>query len=354
MFRKIRRDIKKRGDTFQVTIDSKELVPSIEGHGRDRQFFLGFKGTKYPCTERGWSSWASKVLNPGSRDRALRSKDGERWSSSTIRKFLFMTPVGVANQVIRDWWDKSTNVSWNVIRYADTDHPGSIRYIGTNRYQLYKHTDFIKDIQKTYLTGMRLAYASLTEGHMVLRLVGEKKLDVKGQNLYTGFNLCNSENGSSSISLKHIVFDEICSNGLMDVLGDVDVIRQRHTGFDMDQFREKIEGTSADMQRMQDFVTESINYLAQKKMTVEEAHALLDMYRVLYGGGDKFVDMVKGRIENPTTAWGVVSQITEGAQGDGIDWAGRMAHEEGAGRMIKDIKNDRYLDYVQEEPIAQA
>lgn len=354
MFEDLRSQLKEQGETVQVAVQSDKLVPSIEMIGDKRVLFLDYEGHRYPCLEKGWVSWASKILVPTMEERRARDLvDNEtgrnrRWSTGTIRKFLEMTPTAMANTVVRSWWERHQPTDWHVVKYADNGHLGPIRFIGTARYQLYKHHEFLNDLSETDFTGMCIRNQSLTENHMVLRVTDIEELPIEGTNVFSGFHLLNSENGSSSIIVKHMIYDEICTNGMIVVFKDNTVISQRHSRFDMDMFREKVTQASKELPEVHEKAKDLVVDLTGIKLKPEEIDASFSLYEDKYEASKRFADTARTRTPRyGLNAWGVVSAITEVAQNYG--WDDRMEHEVNAGLLVDDLKQGRYKEYITAE-----
>ncbi|MHC4647800.1 MAG: DUF932 domain-containing protein [Planctomycetota bacterium] len=357
MFQEVIDKIKAQGDTIQISVDSDRLVPHVDQVGDKRVFSLSFGGTKYPCCPKGWTSWAARLLTPGTFD--ARKKHGlidestgrmKRWSTSTIRKFLDMTPAELADKVVKSWWERHDPTPWHVVKYADTDKLGSIRFIGSNRYRMYKHVDFLADLSKTDFSGMVVRTESVTEDLMVLRVTGAEPLPVKGiGDVYAGFNLLNSENGSSSISIRHLIYDLICTNGMMVVFDDTSILSQRHSGFDVDAFRSKVHDTAKDLKKVQKDSTRAISGLLDFDLDRNHVDAVLEMYKERYNASEKLITMVDAKL-SPTdnsSGWQIASAITSACQSYG--WADRMEHEASAGKLLTDLRAERHLMYLKED-----
>jgi len=360
MFQRMLGDIRGKGETIQVQVESSKLVPNVRTINGKRLLFLNFDGTDYPCLERGWTSWADKILTPENEGRAkwglVNEETGrkKRWSIGTVRKFLDMTPTDIADTVVKSWWKRHDPTTWHIIKYADNGNgnPGAIRYIGTTHYRLYKHAEFLADLSTTDFSGLDLRTQSLTEDHMVLRLTTDKPLPLPGTtNVFAGFHMLNSENGSSSIQVRHIIYDEICTNGLINLFDKKNLIQQRHSRFDVAEFREKVSESAKTFDDVHKNSVELISYLLSKVLPKDQRDAVLDMYEDKYEASKKFVNAVDTRIGGRDKAWDLISAITETAQV--YDWRTRIRHEEQAGLLVGDIRSDRHMPYVKKEEECQ-
>lgn len=351
----VRNVVSSRNDTIQVQVESDRLIPSVEVVDKKRILFLEFEGTKYPCLDKGWTSWTEKVLTPrGHKDREehglvdTETGRAKRWSISTVRKFLDMTPTHIADSVVKSWWERHDPDLWHLVKYADNGYSGAIRYIGTTRYRLYKHLDFLADLSTTDFTGMTLRHHSVTEDHMVVRVTNAEPLPIDGVDIFAGFHLLNSENGSSSIVVRHLIYDLLCANGLMMIFDKNTIVRQRHSRFDVDAFREKITDVAKTLPEIHDESKTLIIDLISNWLSREEADAALDMYEAQYEASKKFIGAVDARLpKTKMHVWKLVSALTEEAQRYG--WGTRMEHEEQAAGFIRDVRDNKHLAYMKKE-----
>ena len=353
MFEQLMKQVEGKGEVVQVSVPSEKMIPSIEVVDDKRVLFLKYEDHKYQCMEKGWVSWAERVLVP---DIDARKRHGvydnernknRRWSIGTVRSFLNMTPTEIANDAVVSWWKRHPSTDWNIIKYADTDKGlGRIRYIGSSRYNLYRHQDFLSDLSSTDLGSLRVRDSVINENRMVVRITKDKPIKIDGANIFAGFHLYNSENGSSSIGIKHLIFDQICTNGMIIVLDSNQILNQRHSRFDVDEFRNRVVDISKFLPQIHDSATEMVSRLVNIKLNTNEIEAVMRMYKDRFDASNKFIEEV-GNIHHTrysNTAWGVISSITEISQK--YNWETRMLHEENASEMVKLIENKAYGKYL--------
>lgn len=347
MFEPLREEIRGMGETIQVTVDSNKLEPRVSaGHDGSQVFSLIYDGEEYPCLSKGWSSWAQKILVPNGETRSRRynlvdddTGRKKRWSTATVQRFLEMTPVDMAQDVVRSWWHRHEPEQWNVVKYADG---GAIRFIGTHRYRLYKHEDFLDDLAKTKFSGMEVQNATVNEDRMVIRVTDEDPLEDVGENMFAGYHIMNSENGSSSLSIVHLIYDLICTNGLMEMFDKSKVMVQKHIGFDVDSFRDRVVDISETLDELHDKYVDLIRELVSFKLDEERVDAIFKMYEKKYDASQAFIaEAKKHRIK---TFWDLISAITETCQRFG--WDRRLVHESNAGRLVRDVLSGEHLKYL--------
>lgn len=352
MFDGVLEELSALGDTISVPIESDKLIPSMIVEKGKRFFTLEYEGQKYPCMPKVWTSWTDKILRPNITPEELAEHglvDEEtgrmkRWSTSTIRKFLEMTDIELSNQLVRHWWERHQTQQWNLIKYADTDVPNPIRYIGTDKYRLYKHVDFVHDILPGSFDDMVLRNHFITENHLVLRVTDPSPLSIEGSNsIYAGFQLMNSENGSSGILIKFLIFDLICSNGLMMVIDSNTLLSQKHMLFDITQFRHKVSETVKTLKELKTQSIDVINDLFNLDLSIAEIQAILKYYRKEYDASQTFVQQIIE--DDPENGWELISSITRHAQEYQLDT--RMNHETYAGALVHDIYDGKHLKYME-------
>ena len=344
MFESLRDEIQGMGETIQVTVDSDKLVPRVStSTDGERVFSLIYDGEEYPCLRKGWTSWAQKVLVPDKNEYDF--VDGvtgrrRRWSTATVRKFLEMTPVETAQEVVDYWWKRHSPEPWSVVKYADNE---PIRFIGTNRYRLYKHEDFLNDLSKTKFHGMHIQDAAVNEDRMIIRVTSNDPLEDVGKNMFAGYHIMNSENGSSSISIVHMIYDLICTNGLMDMFDQSKVMVQKHIGFNEDDFHDKVVEISETLDELHEKSVELIQKLVSFKLDEEQVDAIFKMYEKKYDASQVFIGMAKEHKIN--NLWDLISAITEKCQK--YNWDRRLSHESTAGRLARQVLAGNHTKYME-------
>jgi hypothetical protein len=306
--------------------------------------------------DKGWVSWAERVLVPDIETRKSHKEDNsdternKRWSIGTVRNFLDMTPVPIANEAITSWWQRHPMTNWNVIKYADNDDGlGAIRYIGSSRYRLYKNDDFVSDLSNTDFGSFEIRDSAINENRMVLRVSQKDPLPIDGVNVFAGFHIYNSENGSSTIGIKHLIFDKICSNGLIIVLDSKQILNQRHCRFEPNEFRNKIVDISKFLPQIHDSATKLVGKLINMKLEMGEVEAIMRMYQDRTDASNSFIEEAASlsRGKYRSNAWGVLSAITDTAQR--YNWDTRITHEEQASELIKLIEDGSYKKYLSDD-----
>jgi hypothetical protein len=322
--------------------------------GDKRVLHLDYEGHKYPCLDRGWMSWANKVLVPhgeGRRKHGLIDEEtgrNKRWSISTVRKFLEMTPTDIADQVVKSWWERHNPTDWHVVKYADAGQLGAIRYIGTNRYRLYRNIDFLRDLSGSEFASLHVRDSTVNENHMILRVTGNQPLDIEGVDVFAGYHIYNSENGCSSIGIKHMIYDKVCTNGMIIVFNADQILNQRHSKFDEDVLRQRVIDISKLLPEIHRSATSLVSRLVNIKLDTTQIDAVLAMYKARVDASNKFIeDARQAQPRYGNTAWGVLSSITETAQN--YNWETRMNHEEQASDIVDSIESGEYEKYIEKE-----
>lgn len=353
MFGELRQQVEDMGETVQVMISSDKMKPSlgIDENG-DRVFSLTYDGDEYPCLKRGWMSWAQKVLIPEGDEARERHGmvDGvtgrrRRWSTTTIQRFLEMTPIDIAQEAVTSWWERHNPTQWSVIKYKDNGNPGAIRFIGTSRYRLYRHDQFLDDLSNSRFSGMEVQDSFVNENRMVVRVTDRRPLEDLGKNVFAGYHLMNSENGSTAIILSHMIYDLLCTNGMMEMFKESKLLSQKHTGFDMEDFRGKVDEIAQTMDELHEKSLELVRKLVSFRLEPKAVDAVLQMYGREYDASKFFLKKVSEvRIKN---LWQLVSAITNKAQD--YSWESRLIHEANSGRLLRKVLAGKHLKYMKEE-----
>lgn len=343
--------------SIEIEVDSLDLVPSVEDTPNGRELFLEYGGVKYPCLEKGWKSWAAKVFLP--HDRAGLKEDEDettpgngRWSTATVRKLLDETSIETVNMLVYEWWKNYEHTTWHLIKYIDNGiQPGAIRYVGTNRYRLYKNEDILEDLKHADLDRFKLQHSNVHENNMMIRIVDKAPLEIPhtDRNLYSGIHIHNSENGSSSISMQHFIYDLVCTNGMMIVFGRHNFVQQRHTGFKPEVLRGRMQNVAGGLREFSEKSVEQISYAIERRVGKEEREDVLDFYKDKYNANSSFmgaVDESVGKFEpmlegnDSIKLWDITSAITNVSQKFSLE--ARLRHESNAGKLIGDVKLGRH------------
>lgn len=345
MFEPLREEIQGMGQTIQVTVDSTLLRPKVsDSPNGGRVFSLVYHGEEYPCLKKGWTSWAQKVLVPNRGEKCDFVDDltgrKRRWSTATIQKFLTMTPLAPAQEAIDYWWTRHEPETWNIIKYADG---GPIRFIGTSRYRLYKHEDFLNDLAKTKFSGMYIQNATVNEDRMIIRVTDNDPLSDVGKNMFAGYHIMNSENGSSSISITHMIYDLLCTNGLMEMFDKSKVMIQKHIGFNVGDFRDRVIDISETLDELHGKSVELIRKLVSFKLDEKQIDAIFKLYEKRYHASQAFIGMAKEC--NINTLWDLISSITERCQE--YSWDSRLSHESNAGKLLRQVLAGKHTKYLE-------
>lgn len=360
MFDELKHQLALVGKTVQVPVSSDLIVPGIKEVDGTRQFTLTYDDSEYVCLEKAWVSWAQRMLTPQMIGAKQKKEAAEahtnakpRWSVSSIRKFLDLNSPEVSDMVVKRWWESHNPTEWSIIKYADSDEKlGGVRYIGTPVYRLYEHGKFLDDLSACgYGDMFNVQMQYLRENHMILRLTTKEPLPIQGSNIFSGFHLLNSENGSSSILIRHMIYDLICTNGMMKVFEDHTLVSQRHSRFDVDQFRAKVQDAAKKMPELHEASETRIGALWNIRIDGILLDGALELYRKTYDASEAFVDRVR-KVYSPRSqnAWELVSSITQEAQSFG--WPGRMFHEESAGdftNMLLAGQHEKMAEEIQKK-----
>jgi len=313
-------------ETIEVEVESDSLIPSFTEDAGDRKFWLTYGDDTYPVLKKGWTSWSSKVLRPES----SKGKERSQWSDGTIRKFLDMTPVDQANKVVRSWWEGMPPETWHLIKYVDNGSRGDIRFVGSKSYKLFTNKMFLESLDAANLSDMIIRHNSIGENGLSLR-VTEKK------SMFPGKVDKDEQNGSYEISIRHLIYDLICTNGLMIMFGKNNMIRQRHINFDINKLYEKIGAVSEGLAKFHELSMKILDDIIHMvPMSIHEVDAVMSMLEKKYGATKSFVNKISESLKDgPKNVWSLISDITYAARN--LPLVDRMRYESNAGKIMFDI-----------------
>jgi len=327
-------------ETIEIEVDSDRLVPSFTEDAGNRMFWLTYGDETYPVLKKGWTSWSSKVLRP----RSSKNKEKGQWSDGTVRKFLDLTPVDHANKIVKSWWEDMIPEPWHIVKYVDNGSRGEIRFIGSKTYKLFTNKMFLDSLDSSDLSGMILRQQTVGENGLSVRVTDEvpmfhgmEDMDGRPVEIFSGFHFSNSENGSYEISIRHLLFDLICTNGLMIMFGKSNIIRQKHINFDIDKLVNKIKSVSDGLSAFHEMSMKVLNdIIHMNPIPMIEVDAVLSMLETKYGAPKAFVKSIASSIDDGMkNVWSLISDITYAARD--LPLVDRMRYESSAGKIMLDI-----------------
>lgn len=249
------------------------------------------------------ASYIQKCLNSGKFDDCMDIECNPLYTLAVKNLSIWTERYGGNSVLLRNYQDKVRGVLSN--RYSICDTPTILEVLG----ECLDVTDY--KIKGHFLTPERFH----------LRLVGDK-LNVKGEDLFSGIQIDSSDVGRSTLTVHYMIFKQVCTNGLVVSRGDGVLFKQKHLSIDPLTFK---SGLSVALENIP-----SLNKWA--KITIEEAMTKdeVDFDRISNDKMKDLIDKVKSltsfdektcketidlmKINYTPNRWGMVNAITEIAQ----------------------------------------
>jgi hypothetical protein len=207
-----------------------------------------------------------------------------------------------------------------------------IRYIASSAYSKFDDIDLINALSDVKGIDLDVKDYLQTEDFFKLRVVTKEPImPVDKRPFYPGIQIMNSEVGMSSVKIEFLLFEEVCTNGLIVSRAGLPRFSMRHIG-KPDSDKVKV-GMAKVMHFFPKFVARS--------------RTLLDS--MSRWEGDKIKEKIKGQVPEPvmkkieefipnyqqgaeTTGLDVLSAYTEAIQSYSLDF--RTEHEKLAGDIL--------------------
>lgn len=156
-----------------------------------------------------------------------------------------------------------------------------------------------------------------------LRMVQEEMLNIEGEDLFAGIQIDSSDVGRSTLTVRFLIFKQVCTNGLIVSRGNGVLFEQRHVGIKVEEFRDDFResmklipslietSVEAIMDSMKDGGKFSVNKFGSKDIE-DFIDRLRGKTRLSEEHATKVIDMMKTKYT--PTRWGLINSLTEIAQ----------------------------------------
>lgn len=180
----------------------------------------------------------------------------------------------------------------------------------------------------------------LTPERFHARITQNTMLDIEGEDLFAGLQIDSSDVGRSVLTVKFMIWKQVCTNGLCISRGGGMLFSQKHIGIDKADFRETFAQSIKLVPDLITGATEMIesarrnNKFSTRGFTEEQMTDFIDRIRfktkLPEEGVNKVIQFMSEKYG--TSTWGLVNSLTEVAQDYTLDR--RLEIEKVAGEYL--------------------
>lgn len=198
----------------------------------------------------------------------------------------------------------------------------SIRGILSNRYSVLDNRELLSNLlESNILRGFDIKSAYMDMDRLHMRVVDSQMIKIDGEDLFAGIQIDNSDVGKSSLSVKYLIYKQVCSNGLILPRGEGVLFRQKHIGISAEEFR---DGLKHSLDVLPDLVAKTkdiVNTNRQIKLTQEELDVALEKIKRDTFISEDNIETVKKLTTDRygLNNWGLINSITQISQEYSLD-----------------------------------
>ena len=204
----------------------------------------------------------------------------------------------------------------------------TIRFMASSKYAKYDDINIAETLGKIE-SSLQIKQFHQDSDFFILRAVGER-FEVLGKPFYPGIQIMNSEVGKSGVKAQFILWEEVCTNGMVIQNKELGGFNMIHLGKERDT--KLIAGVNSLVSSFDEF-----NERAQVKMDIftqtpgKELFEKFEAHNSIPQRITKAVSETVGNIDEATSL-DVMSAYTEAIQV--YDWDARNTHEKIAGDLL--------------------
>lgn len=189
----------------------------------------------------------------------------------------------------------------------------TVRGILSERYARIDNVDLVRAAEPLEASGLDVAGFALTEASFHLRLVDPAPHAGAGSDdpLFAGVHVSNSEVGMKTLSVDALVYRQVCTNGLVRLVGNRSVYARRHVG--------RAPGSLADIlaQSVRSALElagrSALAFARSKETSVDDPEARIESLGRAWNLGEEVRYSIAAQLSaerHPGTAYGLINAIT--------------------------------------------
>ena len=258
----------------------------------------------------------------------------KKFTSTGLQSYLqkIDIPIGFFNKCSSDLKRNiltefhTNNVKQDVmLRLYNED---TIRFMASSKYAKYDDINIVTALSSVG-SSLNVKQFYQSDEFFILRAVGDK-FEINGKPYYPGLQIMNSEVGKSSVKAQFLLWEEICTNGMVIQNAELGGFNMIHLGKDRDVKLQ--QGVSHLISRFDEF-----NERAQVKMDIFSQTSGKDLFEKMDAHKNipqKITTAIAETVPaiDDATSLDVMSAYTEAIQV--YDWDARNTHEKIAGDLL--------------------
>lgn len=204
------------------------------------------------------------------------------------------------------------------------EYNGKIRGILSDRYMTLD-TPEILDVITSVVDGSQYSTKGfhISPERFHARIIQNDMMNVGGEDLFAGIQIDSSDVGRSTLTVRFMIFKQVCTNGLCIAKSDGVLFNQRHIGINIDDFRCEFRESMKRIPELVDNFTSIVEESRKpdpkysiERFTEQELAEFTGSLKLKTRLSDDSVGKVIQFMQEKysPTRWGLINSITEVAQ----------------------------------------
>lgn len=210
-----------------------------------------------------------------------------------------------------------------------------IRGILSDKFSVLDTPDIIDILSDTLQDKYFIKSYYMSEERFHVKALQSLILDIKGEDLFAGLQIDSSDVGRSILTVRFMVYKQVCTNGLIISKGGGVLFEQKHIGISCEDFR---KGLKENLDRVPDLVASVTEAIKESKAKIVDKNWIDGILSVASSNLNLTEDAVTKVInlmdeKYSRTRWGLINGMTEIAQNFTLER--RIELEKYAGSLLR-------------------
>ena len=194
---------------------------------------------------------------------------------------------------------------------------GVIRGVLSDRYSKLDSQEILEVLDSSNISSrFKVVGSYLSADRFHLRMINPEKINVDGEDLFTGIQIDNSDIGMASLGVTLLIYKQVCTNGLILPKDKGVLFKKKHIGINAVDFKEQMMCSLSKLKEYTDLSIDMINNTRKVRFNMLELGKKLDRVKLDTNIGDDGIDFMRELIQHKYSAtnWGLINALTEVAQ----------------------------------------